>query len=274
MNNKRAALSLLLSGTMMATLAFAAPVTAAEEETAGNNLSFPTKFIPSPTAAGAPTLRLACGAAVAPTGSQCMPDYWCQKTDATWQADCTSAADATVHADWGDNLISGRLRAGKPIRVEMNLIDQSPILGDGYMVEKLTDEIDRLATYGTNGTVMNDANFRVFDSGARVKIECTAGGCLSNFSGIDTVMPAEVNSMGNIVYGYNWGTKGPATAPKAGTYKITFTSVKALISGGEGSSCGDYCRSVIVNLVQSGGGAGGGQGGGAGGKGGGGGGRP
>lgn len=270
MKNKRAALTLLLSGTMMATLAVAAPVTAAEEETAGNNLSFPTKFIPSSTAAGAPTLRLACGAAVAPAGPECtlFPGYWCQKTEATWQADCTSADDATVHADWGDNLISGRLRAGKPIRVEMNLIDQSTVLGDGYMVAKLTDEIDRLATYGTDGTVMEDASFRVFDAGARVKIECLAGGCLSNFSGIDTVMPAEVNSMGNIVYGYNWGTKGPATAPKAGTYKITFTSVKAVISGGEGSSCGDYCRYVIVNLVQSGGGAGGGKGGGGGGGGG------
>ncbi|MGZ8995541.1 MAG: hypothetical protein ACXW3P_03460, partial [Rhodospirillales bacterium] len=37
---------------------------------------------------------------------------------------------------------------GKPIRVEMNLIDQSTVSGDGYVVEKLTDAIDRLATTG------------------------------------------------------------------------------------------------------------------------------
>ncbi|MGZ8995540.1 MAG: hypothetical protein ACXW3P_03455 [Rhodospirillales bacterium] len=101
-----------------------------------------------------------------------------------------------------------------------------------------------------------------------MKIECTDGGCLSGFFVIDTPMPSEVNSMGNIVYGYNWGTKGPATAPKAGTYRITFTSVAAKFSGGEGQSCGDYCRYVIVNVVQSGGGAGGGQGSGGGGGGG------
>lgn len=274
MKNKRAALTLLLSGTMMATLAVAAPVTAAEVETAGNNLSYPAKLLGS----GAPALRLPCSPTKSdPLGPQSTiyTDYWLQKTEGvTWQAVCETAEDAVVTAAWGSNLIDGRLRAGKPIRVEMNLIDQdAPVFpsgeGGGYLVEKLTPDLDdRLATYGTNGTTLI-TNYRVFDTGAELKIErCADDACAVASTIFNAPMSAEINSLGNIVYGYNWGTKGPSNAATAGTYKITFTPKVATLLSSNGQMCdGNACTYVIVKLVKSGGGAGGGQGGGAGGGG-------
>lgn len=270
MNNKRAALSLLFSGTMMATLAVAAPVTAAEVETAGNNLSYPAKLLGS----GAPALREECGENVDPTGPVCalFPEYHCQKTEAVWQADCDDTqTSAVVRADWGDNLIDGRLRAGKPIRIEMTLLEQSSS-GDGYIVRKLTPELDdRLATYGTLTYPFEKltAENRVFDPGATLKIEKCPDPtidpeCVSPVGTVipQTAMAAEINSMGSLVYGYNWGTKGRKTAPAAGTYKITFATVAAEITAVDDGRPFDANHAyVIVTLVTSGGG-GGGQGGG------------
>jgi hypothetical protein len=267
MKNKSASLALLFSGTMLTTLAFASQASAAEEETLGNNLSYPAKLI----GGGAPALRLPCSTAKsAPSGPQstAYDGYWLQKTEAEWQAVCETATDAVVTAVWGSNLIDGRLRAGKPIRVEMNLIDQSaPALpageGGGYLVENLTPDLDdRVATYGTNGTELV-TNYRVFDTGAKLMIErCADDACAAATTIYDAVMSAEINSLGNIVYGYNWGTKGPSNAATVGTYRITFTPVAATLSSSNSQLCADKaCTYVIVKLVKSGGGGGGAGGG-------------
>lgn len=203
------------------------PVTGEE---AANNLSVPAIFVPSTT--GAPPLGFACGDAVLPTGTTTyfaapydnpevvgdgVPgDYYVQGED-KWQASCaTNAGGLLVNSDWGDNLVSAPLKAGTPIRVEVGLLANDPTtLGmTGFMVYKLTDELDRLATYGTLGNASTPyGEVRVWTSGVTLKIEREDG-----FVVYDGPFTAEVNSTGRIVYGYNW------KKPLAGDYTITVTT--------------------------------------------------
>lgn len=62
---------------------------------------------------------------------------------------------------------------------------------------------------------------RVFDSGVRLRIERIDGP-----GGVvyDGPMSAEINSVGAVVYGYNWGTKGKTNRALPGTYRITLTT--------------------------------------------------
>ena len=236
----------------------------------GNNLSFATKFVPGVPATGeASFLRLPClESPTNPSGPECnlFPGYWCQKTAATWQAACTTALADTVRvtATWGANLLGdATISAGRPIRVEMVLTEAggAPI-NPGYRVIKLTDELDRLATYGTDGTVQN-TDFTVLDVGATLRIEtCENLGCQTTTGTIlpDTIFTPEINSLGNVVYGYNWGTKGKTGAPAAGIYKLTFTAnYTTIVSAPGAQNCadGENCTYVIINVKQSSGGGGG-----------------
>jgi len=252
------------------------------EEAAGNNLSYPMKFVPGLGESDQPALRTICtggsvepavdadGNTVAPTFPPEEPVYWVQKTEAIWTAECTEATTANVSAKWGDNLVGENSpKAGKPIRVEVNLTDfDDSTLRTGYVVLKLTDELDRLATYGTNGTELNTP-YRVFDSGARLSIErCTDAEC----TGVESdpiysgPISAEVNSTGNIVYGYNWGTTRTDAAEK-GTYLLSFFSKSTRIVSNEDARatlCVDEdgapkCTQVIVPVGAGGGGGGGGN---------------
>lgn len=235
-----------------------------QEET-GNNLSFATWFVPSTV--GAPATRLACSptAATAPSGVECADfvGYWCQKTAATWQAQCgNGAVGMAVTANWGANLLGdASLKAGRPIRVEMNLTEAGGSAGTGYVVVNLTPNLeDRFATYGTNGATQR-TSFTVWDAGATLKIERCANLACDPVTGNvldETVMSAEINSLGNVVYGYNWGTAGRTNAPTAGIYKLTFTADNTFISSAPGAQECDpgNCTFVIINVQPASGGRG------------------
>jgi hypothetical protein len=236
------------------------------EEEYGNNLSFATKFVPAvPSSGEGDFLRLGCSLTPTyPTGAFCslFPGYWCQKTAATWQAACAEALTADVTATWGANLIDGNISAGKPIRVEMVLTEIGGTSNNpGYVVVKLTDELDRLATYGTDGTLQSK-EYTVLDDGATLKIETCGNLACDPTTG--TILPEqaftpEINSLGNVVYGYNWGTKGRSNTPAAGIYKLTFTPKwTTILSAPNAGRCDDgLCTFVIIDVKQSSGGGGG-----------------
>jgi hypothetical protein len=262
-NKLNLALALTLGAAMATSVAFAKGKPTVE---LGNNLSFAAKFVPNTT--GSPTLRAACSAEpTEPTGPRCalFPEYWCQKTEAVWQAACGIAPEGTINvtATWGANLLGDApLKAGRPIRVEMVLTESGGTAGPGYVVTNLTPELeDRLATYGTNGTMQN-TDYTVWDAGARLKIETCADEECVQATGtiIDSVATAELNSLGNIVYGYNWGTKGKASAPMPGIYKLTFTANGTAITSAPGAQVcaeGSNCTYVIITVTQAAGGGGG-----------------
>lgn len=133
-------------------------------------------------------------------------------------------------ADWGDNLTSSpSLKARQPIRVEMTLF-QDGVTATGLMVYKLTDEADRLATYGTSGDLVAGMPVRVFDAGATLSIKNLGTGTwvLGDETG-GVPMSVEINSTGGVVYGFNWGIKGRTSTPTAGTYELTFRTVNTTI---------------------------------------------
>lgn len=260
----------LLGLTMFGTQASLAKGPPVGGETA-NNLSVPAVFVPSTS--GAPTLNFPCGDPVAASGettyfpalpvSENLPNgvtagnYYVQGED-SWQAGCTTAAAGTVSvtAAWGDNLVSAPLKARTPIRVEMGLMGDTSVYSmTGFDVVKLTDELDRYATYGTLGVA--DAAYgevRVWDAGARLTIKSTDG-TLTVFDGEAT---AEINATGRVVYGYNW------SRPVLGTYTITFTAPNVTITGADAGYVVDTHTVAIDVTVKAKGGSGGSPGGGGG----------
>lgn len=212
--------------------ALVSTVSAAEEETLGNNLSVPLIVVPSASAEGLPTLRGgSCAASMQPTGpkSAQYPAYYLQKTEAVWQAECAAMSTANVTANWGDNLISRPvLSSRQPVRVEVAL-EQTPTQPmTGYVVDNLTPDLeDRYATYGTKGVATPFSTVRVFDSGATLRIERVDGPGGVVYEG---PIAAEVNSTGSVVYGYNWGVKGKSGRALPGTYQITFQSNNTTIT--------------------------------------------
>ena len=269
-----------------ATMMIGAPVFAkgGGETTLGNNLSTPTIFVPSAT--GAPALRIACPAThqapgadgVAPSTDPLYSGYWLQKTTATWTADCAEAATASVTAQWGANLTdSPTLAAGKPIRVEVSLLDPAATGMTGYVVNNLTPELpDREAVYGTKpdlAFVTGDANAplaRAWTAGTYLKIEQKQAD--NTWKSIYyQPMIAEINSTGSIVYGYNWGSKGRANTPAPGDYRLTFTvpatggvTITGVVPGAVNNP--SYTpTSTTIEFTLSGSGRGGGGGGGGGG---------
>lgn len=212
-------------------------VSAAEEEGYGSNLSVPAIFLPSATATDAPALRGGtCGDLMNPTGSTSLiyPGFYLQKSESVWQAECDEMASLDVYANWGDNLTSRPvLSSRQPIRVEVGLEYSPTEAMSGFVVEKLTpDAEDRLATYGTRGVETDFTKVRVFDSGATLRIERLdgPGGVI-----YDGPMSSEVNSVGAIVYGYNWGVKGKTTRALPGSYRLTFTTMNANVVGVDSS---------------------------------------
>lgn len=241
-----------------ATIGVSSGNASAEETTLGNNLSVPAILVPSASAGDLPVLRAGtCGAALAPTGptSTTFPGYYLQKTAAVWQAACTVQDSASAVVNWGDNLTSRPvLSAQQPVRVEVALeaTPTAPVLG--FVVDKLTPELeDRLATYGTRGVASDFTKVRVFDSGTRLKIERLdgPGGVI-----VDGPMSAEVNSVGAIVYGFNWGVKGKGARALPGTYRITFFTNRVNLTGVDASDATKATftsgsSSLIVSLASS-----------------------
>lgn len=247
-----AATAALLMAGMSAMVDAKGPPDDGGEEGFGNNLSVPALFVPDTT--GAPALRMPLVTdATAPVAIADQPVwydevvfvdedgnittvpagyYFEQKTEATWQADWSTALSADVIADWGDNLTSSpELKARQPIRVEMTLY-QDGVTATGLVVSKLTNELDRYATYGTDGVLVAGMPVRVLDSGATLTIKNVDTGVyvLGDATG-GVPMSVEINSTGGIVYGFNWGIQGRKSTPVAGTYELTFTTVGTTITG-------------------------------------------
>lgn len=212
-------------------------VNAAEEEGFGTNLSVPAIFVPNADGADAPALRGGeCGESMMPTGSTSLvfPGFYLQRSESTWQAECAESQSLDVYANWGDNLtMRPMLSSRQPIRVEVGLEYSPTVPMEGFVVEKLTPELDdRLATYGTRGDVSSFSKVRVFDSGVSLRIERLDGPGGVIYEG---PMSAEVNSVGAIVYGYNWGVKGKTTRALPGNYRITFTTNNTRVVGVDAS---------------------------------------
>jgi hypothetical protein len=231
--------ALLVSAILVTGVAAKGPPTPDEETT--NNLSVPAVFVPS-VGVGTPSCTVE-DDTVAPdpaSVSLTFPGYYVQG-EATWQADCLTAAVDTVTATaaWGDNLTNAPLKQRTPIRVEMGLM-ADPITNPmtGFSVVKLTDEIDRLATYGTDGVPVTPfGEVRVWDGSATLKIS----------NGTDTVYDgpytAEINATGRVVYGYNW------QKPIAGTWTIVFHAPDVVIAGTDAGTLSDVDGDGAIDTV-------------------------
>lgn len=244
-----------------------------------NNLSVPAIFVPS--TAGAPGLNFACGDVVDPTtvtdnATVAFPDafdnplagmpagdYYIQGED-KWQASCATATagtvpdgetevlhDVYVDVGWGDNLVGAPLKVGTPIRVEVGLLVQdAATLGmTGYTVRKLTNELDRLATYGTRGTGDDTsaayAEVRAWDTDATFSITGPDGTVVAG-----PTITAEINATGRVVYGYLFKTQ------VAGTYTLTFNAPNV----GIGTAASHvHSASLNFDVNAKGGGGGGGE---------------
>lgn len=175
--------------------------------------------------------------------------------EATWQAECgTTTTMLNVTGDWGDNLGGdAKLSVGAPVRVEVGLMVDTATHTDyaalkGFEVVKLTEELDRYATYGTLGVAEDLDEVRAYDDGARLRI-------LSGTTAIyDATFAAELNSTGRIVYGYNWRPTA------AGDYTLEFTAPAVKILNGTD----DHTFTINVTVDEGTGGGGGGNGGGGG----------
>lgn len=216
------------------------------EETS-NNLSVPAVFVPS-VGVGSPvcdgTARPAAGDTstfpedfVLPLAGVATGEYYVQGED-TWQAGCTAAAAGVLTAvpAWGDNLAGGSaaLKVGSPVRVEVGLTTTGYSL-TGFDTVKLTDQLDRLATYGTLGVAETPyEEVRVWSSDAEFSITGPVDIALQS-------MGAEINSTGRVVYGYNWrpSVAGEYTihfqAPAVG---ITTADITVTVSGSAGGGGG------------------------------------
>jgi hypothetical protein len=260
---------------LMLVLAMALPIGAfargkpATEAT--NNLSVPTIMV-----AGGGFTGVTCGTAAAPsvlvppTGTPLSgyPDdpaaYYYVQGVHKWQAQCYAAATvADVTAEWGDNLSGdAKLKVGSPIRVELGLFNATGLAMDGYMVEKLDETaLDRAAPYGTlatadglggfHATATSFTKVRVFDAAVTLTIQNVATGAYVVQPG--TPASAEINSTGNVVYGYNLRVSA------VGAYLITYDTPSVTIIG---TDAGDFTAnsvSLVINVIAGGGGGGGKQ---------------
>jgi hypothetical protein len=234
-------LALVASAILVTGVAAKGPPVPGDETT--NNLSVPAIFVPS-VGVGTPTCTELDDTVVPDPASMSLtfPGYYIQG-EATWQADCMIAAADTMTATaaWGDNLTSAPLKQRTPIRVEMGLmVDPLAYPMTGFSVVKLTDELDRLATYGTDGAPVSPfGEVRVWDAGAELKISNDAGVIV--YEGTYT---AEINSTGRVVYGYNW------QKPVAGTYTIAFYAPNVAIAATDAGTLSDSDGDGIVDTVE------------------------
>lgn len=183
--------------------------------------------------------------------------YYYIQGEATWQAECGTTTDMlSVAADWGDNLGGdAKLSVGAPVRVEVGLLVDTAVHTDyaalqGFKVVKLTEELDRNATYGTLGVAEDLDEVRAYDDDARLRILDSSGNVI-----YDAVFTAELNSTGRIVYGYNWRPTA------AGEFTLEFTSPAVKILNG----VDDHTATIAVTVTSATGGGGRGGGGGGGG---------
>lgn len=178
-------------------------------------------------------------------------DYYIQG-EATWQAQCgTTTDELSVTADWGDNLGGdAKLSVGAPVRVEVGLfVDTTVHSGyaalQGFKVVKLTEELDRNATYGTLGFAEALGEVRAYDDSAQLRILDSTGTAIHT-----APFEAELNSTGRIIYGYNWRPTA------AGAFTLEFTAQSVNILNGTDA----HTATIDVTVIPRAGGGGGGGG--------------
>jgi hypothetical protein len=191
--------------------------------------------------------------------------YYVQRVH-TWQAQAyrTTATTIAATAGWGDNLTGdAKLKVGSPIRVELGLFDDTGVVMDGYIVDKLEpDKLDRESAYGTlaQSGELNAAAFptsfpnaakggvRVYDSGVTFSIQKLADSTWVVPPG--TAAKAEINAGGAVIYGYSLRVSA------AGQYLITYVTPNVTLTGTDGGSHDAHSVSLVITVVAGGGGGG------------------
>lgn len=204
------------------------------EPGATNNLSVPTIML------GGSFTGVTCpGDLVAPGGTplsgyEIDPDaFWFVQGVHTWQAECDTATSATATAAWGDNLGGdAKLKSGKPIRVELGLVDDTGLQMEGFTVEKLEPSLlDRISAYGTEA-LLDEAGWyatseylpvRIYDPGVTFSVKNLDTGAYVVPLGSNPT--AEINATGKVVYGYN------LRVSSVGQYEITFVLPDVDVTG-------------------------------------------
>ena len=243
------------------------------ETTLTNNLSVPAIFVPNMgsftfTCDGT-TLTLPSGT---PLSGYEVPGYFYVQGVNKWQSQCQTAAAGTITANaaWGDNLTGATLKAGSPIRVEVGLLQATPVAMTGFDVFKLEPSLlDRNSAYGTLATETAPGVFesnpvtpfpevRVWDANATLSIKnLTTSAYVYNGPAA-----AEINATGRVVYGFNWGTSSSVGLPTAGTYLLTFAAPNVTIAGvNVGTVVDAHTVTLQITVAGTSGGGTGGKGG-------------
>lgn len=228
-----------------------------------NNLSVPTLMI------GGGFTGVTCpGSLVSPAGTPLSgyeldaAAYWFVQGVHTWQADCSTVASATATAEWGDNLAGdAKLQVGKPIRVELGLLDDTGLQMQGFEVVKLEpSKLDRESAYGTAATADGVGGWdataqiltaRVFDAGVTFSVKSLASGAYVVPEGSNPT--AEINATGRVVYGYN------LRVTAVGEYEITFVLPSVDVTGADVGTyvtdpSGPDTVSLTITVIAGGGG--------------------
>jgi hypothetical protein len=241
------------------------------DETASNNLSWPTIMIGGTLGLTSPNLVMPSGTPL--TGYEVPGSYYVQGVH-KWQAEWQTAAFTTGTAEWGDNLgADAKLKVGSPIRVELGLFDDTGILMNGFTVVKLEpSKLDRESAYGTlasddglggwTATAESLTPARIYDAGVTFSVKSVDTGIYAVPLGTNPT--AEINATGKIVYGYN------LRLTAVGKYEITFVIPSVDITGVDvGTWTTDRADGIpglepdtvtlVINVIGGGGGGGGGR---------------
>ena len=171
------------------TMSIVAPAQAAEEEDAGNNLSFPVLWA---EVEGRPTLpgvfdadkfegEILAGTTTPDSSTSCWAAVQ-KDINNSWQAENLDAGPdhAVTTIDWGDNLEVKDWNIGSPVRVETSLFDDTlpaPMKQYEmcYVDGQGPSEVWGARVSGPNGVVdpslLNGASAMVFTAGARLTIQ-------------------------------------------------------------------------------------------------------
>ena len=223
-----------------------------EEETAGNNLSFPVIW-------GEGSLPLRGSFGVVELGGAYTPIdgvswYWQRDSSNSWQAESKAWIDGqgllpVSWIDWGDNLESQDWKATSKVRVETVLYKDldgiaHPIM-TGYEMLYLFGS-GQTEMWGSTGNPYDATQATVYSDHARLTIQRINpelglswdpvsgewfgagvfstdfnGGCWDGVDGPGGYS-AEINLPGKVIYGFNWDVLA-ISGGIAGTYRITFS---------------------------------------------------
>lgn len=149
--------------------------------------------------------------------------------DKLWYA--TKGPSAVV-ADWSDDLVLHKWKAGQQVRTEMVL--RLPDIGSTVYTIRAHFTIEHVA----------DA------LGASVIHEVYSGNVTEGLyaDGLTDAYSAEINQLGNLLYGFNWDTKHTTT--ERGFYKLTFSiETDCWVPAAFPYAVSEYCGVTIVDVA-------------------------